>query len=97
MTINKKYELIKRVKIHTSPLVEADVVMVGKFQKETKLSYIFDGFRVSKRCVTRIKEIEEVKTMTKEELIGKILDAHLTREELAELTEFIYKMKGAKQ
>lgn len=78
-------------------MVEADIVTVGKFQKETKQWYIFDGFRVSKRCVTRIKEIDEVETMTKEELIGKIIGAHLTKEELAELTAFISKMKGAKQ
>jgi hypothetical protein len=31
------------------------------------------------------------------ELIKKIVDAHLTKEELAELTAFISKMKGAKQ
>ena len=97
MLPNKEYEVIRRVKIHTSPLIEADIVTVGKFQKETKQCYIFDGFRVSKRCVTRIKEIEEVKTMTKEELIEKIIGVHLTREELAELTEYISKMKGAKQ
>lgn len=57
MTVNQKYEVIKRIKIHTSPLVEANVIQCGKFVKETDKNYIFDSFRVKKDLVTHISEV----------------------------------------
>ena len=59
MIKNKRYEIIKRVKVHTSPLVEVNVINEGVFIKETKKCYIFDCFKVKKELVIQIKEITE--------------------------------------
>ncbi len=56
MIPNKNYEIMKRIKVHTSPLREVDVVQVGRFVKETKKSYMFDNFRVKKELVIHIEE-----------------------------------------
>lgn len=45
------------MKIHTSPLVMADVVNEGVFVKETEKSWVFDGFRVSKPCLKSAEEL----------------------------------------
>ena len=58
MTVNKKYKVTKRIKIHTLPLVEADVIQQGKFVKETAQSFVFDHFAVRKRLVIKIEKVE---------------------------------------
>jgi hypothetical protein len=57
MTINKLYRVTKRIKIHTSPLIEVEVVNEGVFKKETKEMYVFDTFRVRKSCLVMCEEI----------------------------------------
>ena len=58
MKTNKPYKITKRIKIHTSPLVEVEIVKTGLFMKETAKSYIFDDFRVCKSTVIDIEEME---------------------------------------
>ena len=58
MEVNKLYEVTKRIKIHTKPLVICNVVLTGKFKKETDSMFIFDNFRVNKRVVISIKEVQ---------------------------------------
>lgn len=57
MIVGNTYRIIKRVKIHTSPLVMADVVKEGVYVRETLKSYIFNTFRVSKSVVTKIEDL----------------------------------------
>lgn len=57
METNKIYEVRKRIKIHTKPLVTCDVPLSGRFDKETESYLIFDNFRVKKDVVVSIKEI----------------------------------------
>lgn len=57
MVANKKYKITKRIKIHTSPLFEVDVVQEGKFIKETAKYFVFDTFRVLKQVVISIEQI----------------------------------------
>lgn len=57
MKSGKVYSVTKRIKIHTSPLAEVDVVKQGKFVKETSSCYIFDTFRVNKSNVISIDEM----------------------------------------
>lgn len=58
MAIGKTYRITKKIKIHTSPLAEVEVVKEGLFMKETAQSYIFDDFRVNKFVVIKIEELE---------------------------------------
>ena len=58
MTVGKKYRVVKRVKIHTSPLVMADIVNEGIFVKETDKSWVFDDFRIRKSCLLSAEEIK---------------------------------------
>lgn len=58
MKRNKKYLVTKKIKIHTSPLIEVEVVKQGRFLKETSKYYIFDSFRVQKQVVVKIEETE---------------------------------------
>ena len=57
MKPDKVYEVIKRIKLHTKPLVISDVVLTGKFKKETNTQLVFDKFRVKKSVVVSIKEL----------------------------------------
>ena len=58
MEVNKLYEVTKRIKIHTKPLRTCDVILTGKFKKETKKCFVFDNFRVDKMVITSIKEVQ---------------------------------------
>ena len=57
MEVNKLYEVTKRIKIHTKPLVICNVVLTGKFKKETDSMFIFDNFRVTKSVLLSIKDV----------------------------------------
>lgn len=57
MVSGKTYRVIKRVKIHTKPLVEADVVLTGRFLKETPKQFLFNGFRVFKDKIISIESL----------------------------------------
>jgi hypothetical protein len=57
MTCKKDYVVTKKIKIHTSPLVEVEVVQTGKFVKETPKSYVFDSFRVSKDTFVKADDV----------------------------------------
>lgn len=58
MKANKRYRVTMRIKIHTKPLVEVNVVQEGVFKKETKTCLCFHGFCVHKSCVLFIEEVE---------------------------------------
>ena len=58
MEVNKLYEVTKRIKLHTKSLVMCNVVLTGKFKKETKTMFVFDNFRVNKSIVISIKEVQ---------------------------------------
>lgn len=55
---NKTYTVVKRIKIHTKPLVEIEVPQTGVFVKETASHLVFRGFRVRKHCVVSIEQKE---------------------------------------
>lgn len=57
MEYGKLYRVIKRVKIHTKPLIEADVVQIGKFIKETPKRFVFDEFQVYKANIISATEL----------------------------------------
>lgn len=57
MRANTKYEIIKKIKIHTKPTIFIDVRMEGIFVKETNNYYVFDSFKVRKENVVNIKLI----------------------------------------
>lgn len=56
---NKLYEVTTRIKRHTSPLYEIDVVRRGTFKKETGSTLVFDGFRVRKSNVIKMVEVQQ--------------------------------------
>lgn len=56
MNVGSLYEVTKRIKVHTKPLVMCDVILTGKFEKETKMLFVFDNFRVRKNVIVSIKE-----------------------------------------
>ncbi len=56
MNIGQSYEITKRIKVHTKPLVTCDVILTGKFEKETKMLFVFDNFKVRKNAIVSIKE-----------------------------------------
>jgi hypothetical protein len=57
MTFQKEYTVVKKIKLHTSPLRTAEVVQTGKFLGETPKTYVFEGFRVHKNNFVRADEI----------------------------------------
>lgn len=57
MKVGKLYQIIKKIKIHTSPLVTVEVTQIGRFVKETYKFYMFDTFRVMKSCVVSVEEV----------------------------------------
>lgn len=58
MQPNKAYTVTKKIKIHTSPLVEVVIPQTGLFVKQTDSYLIFRGFKVRKSSVINIKEEE---------------------------------------
>lgn len=56
MKKGEKYLIVKRIKLHTKPLRMADITQTGRFVKETKTSYIFDGFNARKHTIVSIRE-----------------------------------------
>ena len=60
MTYGKTYKITKRRKLHTKPLVEAEITNESVFLKETEKSYIFVGFQVRKSTVVKVEEVKEV-------------------------------------
>ena len=52
----KEYEVLKRIKIHTSPLCMADVVFCGTFMRETEEWLFFDSCRARKSNIVSIRE-----------------------------------------
>lgn len=58
MTKGKGYEITKKIKLHTKPLREEEIIKEGIFMKETAKTYIFDDFKVSKSTVIKIEEME---------------------------------------
>ena len=54
MVVGKSYSVTKRIKLHTKPLVVADITQVGVFVKETPKQFIFRNFRVYKANVFEI-------------------------------------------
>ena len=58
MTTHNPYKVTKKIKLHTNPLREAEIIKEGVFMKETAKSYIFDDFRVNKSTVIKIEEME---------------------------------------
>ena len=55
---NKKYGVVKRIKLHTKPSREIEVPLIGIYVKETDNYLIFRGFRVRKQCVVSLKEAD---------------------------------------
>ena len=58
MTVSKPYKVTKKIKLHTNPLREEEIIKEGIFMKETAKTYIFDDFRVNKSTVIKIEEME---------------------------------------
>ena len=56
MIVGETYNVTKRIKIHTSPLVEVRITLQGAFVRESTAQYIFDSFRVRKENVERIEK-----------------------------------------
>ena len=48
MDIGKRYQLTKRVKIHTKPTVRADIILVGTFKYDTDSWYCFNEFKCNR-------------------------------------------------
>lgn len=60
MTVCRPYKVTKKIKLHTKPLVEEEIIKTGLFLKETAKSYIFDDFKVRKSTVIKIEEMAGV-------------------------------------
>ena len=56
LILGKEYEVMKRIKIHTSPLRMADVVFCGTFMRETKEWLLFDSCRARESNIVSIRE-----------------------------------------
>ena len=56
---NQVYTVVKKIKIHTKPLVEVVVPQTGLFVRETSKYFCFSGFKVRKDCVLSVKEQEK--------------------------------------
>ena len=59
MTVGNPYKVTKKIKIHTKPLREVEVIASGVFKKETSKLYVFDDFKVLKTNVTMIEEVDK--------------------------------------
>ena len=57
MIINARYTITVKIKLHTSPLRELIYEKDGVFIKETDSYYMFEGFRVRKTNVIKIREV----------------------------------------
>jgi hypothetical protein len=57
MEYGKLYRVTKRIKIHTKPLAEVNVVNIGKFLKETPKQIVFSGFRAKKENIVLIEKL----------------------------------------
>jgi phage-related protein len=55
MKVNNTYTVTKRIKLHTKPLVEGELVKTGKFLRETNTYYIFDTFKAIKTNIIKIE------------------------------------------
>ena len=51
------YSVAKKIKLHTKPIVEVEVVQVGEFIKETPSYLYFRNFKVRKANVLRTMEL----------------------------------------
>ena len=56
MQAGKIYKVTKRIKLHTKPLYEADITVIGRYVRENEKWYIFDTFKCKKDNVIEIKE-----------------------------------------
>lgn len=56
MQSGKIYRITKRIKLHTKPLYEANVTVIGQCIRESEKCYIFDTFRCKKDNIIEIKE-----------------------------------------
>lgn len=54
MKKGEAYLITKRIKLHPQPVRTVEITQSGRFVKETKTQYIFDGFRVHKHTVVSI-------------------------------------------
>ena len=45
MQSGKIYRITKRIKLHTKPLYEANVTVIGRYIRESEKWYIFDTFK----------------------------------------------------
>lgn len=52
------YSVVKKIKIHTKPLIEVVVPQAGLFVKQTDTYLVFVGFRVRKECVVSVTELD---------------------------------------
>lgn len=59
MKVHTRYNVTVKIKLHTSPLRELTYDREGIFSKETDSFYIFEGFRIRKSNVVKIREVEE--------------------------------------
>ena len=57
MVVGEEYRVTKKIKIHTSPLVEVQITLQGTLQKESEVYYIFDNFKVRKLNVVKIERV----------------------------------------
>ena len=72
MTVGSPYKVTKRIKLHTSPLREAEIVKAGVFKKETRKSYIFNEFKVKKQLLQKIEIVEKYDTTTIAEFVKRL-------------------------
>ena len=56
MVMGKRYQITKRIKLHTKPNIFANVIVEGTYKHETDKFYFFNRFRVKKENVIAIKE-----------------------------------------
>ena len=54
---NHLYSVVKKIKIHTKPLIEVVVPQTGLFVKQTDTYLVFAGFKVRKECVVSVTEL----------------------------------------
>ena len=59
MKIHTRYNVTVKIKLHTSPLRELTYDKDGIFVKETGSFYKFEGFRIRKANVVKIREVAE--------------------------------------
>ena len=72
MTVGNPYKVTKKIKLHTNPLYDAEVVKTGKFERETTKWYIFDKFKVKKANVVKIEKAGKYDTETINEFVKRL-------------------------